>query len=68
MNASIDPRMSSWLDQSPDADSAETQEWRDAFLAVLEHAGPERAKHLLDELVRSAHTASLGWHPDLNSP
>ena len=68
MNASIDPRISSWLNQTPDADSAETKEWQEAFLAVLEQAGPERAKFLLDELVRTAHTARLGWHPDLNSP
>ena len=68
MNASIDPRMSSWLNPSPDADSAETREWQEAFLAVLEQAGPARAKYLLDELVRTAHTVRLGWHPDLNSP
>jgi pyruvate dehydrogenase E1 component len=35
---------------------------------VLEQAGPERAKFLLDALVRAAHTVKLGWHPDLNSP
>jgi pyruvate dehydrogenase E1 component len=68
MNASIDPRLSSWLNPSPDADSAETREWQEAFLAVLEQAGPERAKYLLDELVRTSHTVRLGWHPDLNSP
>ena len=68
MNASIDPRLSSWLNPSPDADSAETREWQEAFLAVLEQAGPARAKYLLDELVRTAHTVRLGWHPDLNSP
>jgi pyruvate dehydrogenase E1 component len=68
MNASIDPRLSFWLNPSPDADSAETREWQEAFLAVLEQAGPARAKYLLDELVRTAHTVRLGWHPDLNSP
>jgi pyruvate dehydrogenase E1 component len=68
MNASIDPRLSSRLNPSPDADSAETREWQEAFLAVLEQAGPERARYLLDELVRTAHTVRLGWHPDLNSP
>ena len=68
MNASIDPRLSSWLNPSPDADSTETREWQEAFLAVLEQAGPARAKYLLDELVRTAHTVRLGWHPDLNSP
>jgi pyruvate dehydrogenase E1 component len=68
MNASIDPRLSSWLNPSPDADSTETREWQEAFLAVLAQAGPARAKYLLDELVRTAHTVRLGWHPDLNSP
>ncbi len=68
MNASIDPRISSWLDRLPDTDATETKEWQEAFRAVLEQAGPERAKFLLDELVRTAHTSKLGWHPDLNSP
>ncbi|MBP8035454.1 MAG: hypothetical protein KAY62_03270, partial [Burkholderiaceae bacterium] len=68
MNASIDPRISSWLDRLPDTDAAETKEWQEAFRAVLEQAGPERAKFILDELVRTAHTSKLGWHPDLNSP
>jgi pyruvate dehydrogenase E1 component len=51
-----------------DADPAETQEWRDAFVALLEHQGPERACFLLDELVRLSRQHQVGWQPDLCTP
>lgn len=68
MNAAIDPRPSSWLQAATDTDSQETQEWKQALLAVLESEGPERAKFLLDELVRTANTAQVGWRPELSTP
>ena len=68
MNASIDPRLSSWLVTSPDSDSEETAEWRQAFMAVLANEGPERARFLLDELVRTARTSKIGWQPELSTP
>lgn len=68
MNAAIDPRPSSWLQAATDTDRQETQEWKLALLAVLESAGPERAKFLLDELVRTANTAQVGWRPELSTP
>ncbi|MDP9141799.1 MAG: pyruvate dehydrogenase (acetyl-transferring), homodimeric type [Pseudomonadota bacterium] len=38
----------------PDTDPEETREWLDALQAVLEHAGPERAHHLLETLTEKA--------------
>jgi pyruvate dehydrogenase E1 component len=68
MNAAIDPRPASWLHTITDSDSQETQEWKQSLLAVLEAAGPERAKFLLDELVRTANSAQVGWRPELSTP
>ncbi len=68
MNAAIDPRPASWLHTITDSDSQETQEWKQSLLAVLEAAGPERAKFLLDELVRTANAAQVGWRPELSTP
>ena len=53
---------------APDADPEETAEWRDAFLALVATQGPERARHLLQELVRLARSQRIGWQPDLNTP
>lgn len=68
MNAAIDPRPASWLNAINDTDTQETQEWKQSLLAVLETAGPERAKYLLDELVRTANSAQVGWRPELSTP
>jgi pyruvate dehydrogenase E1 component len=68
MNAAIDPRPASWLHTVTDSDTQETQEWKQSLLAVLEAAGPERAKFLLDELVRTANSAQVGWRPELSTP
>jgi pyruvate dehydrogenase E1 component len=54
--------------KSADADAQETAEWRDAFLALLENQGPERARFMLDELVRLAHASKIGWQPELCTP
>ncbi len=51
-----------------DADPAETAEWRDAFLAVVAAHGPARARFLLDEMARLAHTPAIGWQPELVTP
>ena len=68
MNASIDPRLSSWFVTSNDSDTEETAEWRQAFMAVMANEGPERARFLLDELVRTARTSKIGWQPELSTP
>jgi pyruvate dehydrogenase E1 component len=51
-----------------DTDPQETAEWRDAFTALVAAHGPERARFVLDELARQAHTQRLGWQPELATP
>ncbi|MGE0498732.1 MAG: alpha-ketoglutarate dehydrogenase [Ramlibacter sp.] len=51
-----------------DQDPAETAEWRDAFLALVAAQGPERARFMLDAMVQMAHTAQVGWQPELVTP
>ncbi len=54
--------------ESADSDPAETAEWRDAFLALVATEGPERARFVLDELVRLARTSQVDWTPELVTP
>jgi pyruvate dehydrogenase E1 component len=56
------------LSLTQDADAQETNEWRDAFTALVQTQGPERARFILDELVRAAHIAQVQWRPQLASP
>ena len=51
-----------------DADPTETAEWMQAFQSVVANHGPERARFVLDQLVRLAHTAQVGWSPELATP
>ena len=51
-----------------DADPEETAEWRDAFLALVATQGPERARHMLQELARLARSQRVGWQPGWNTP
>ncbi len=51
-----------------DVDPAETQEWRDAFDALVARHGPARARFMLDELARRARSQRIGWTPELNTP
>ena len=55
-------------EQAIDTDPTETQEWRDAFLSLAAQSGPERARHMLDELARLARSQRVGWTPELNTP
>jgi pyruvate dehydrogenase E1 component len=51
-----------------DIDPLETQEWRDALLAVLHTCGAERARFLLNELAHLAGAQRVGWQPPLATP
>ncbi|CAM5182105.1 Pyruvate dehydrogenase E1 component OS=Castellaniella defragrans OX=75697 GN=HNR28_002375 PE=4 SV=1 [Castellaniella defragrans] len=51
-----------------DPDPQETQEWRDALHSLLAVAGHDRARFILDELVRVAKQERVAWHPDASSP
>ena len=53
---------------SHDPDPAETAEWRDAFLALAQSQGPQRAKQMLTELARLARQQRIGWQPELATP
>ncbi|MDD0813581.1 alpha-ketoglutarate dehydrogenase [Curvibacter sp. HBC28] len=50
-----------------DLDPVETAEWREAFDSLVQSQGPERARFVLDELVRLARQYATGWQPDLNT-
>jgi pyruvate dehydrogenase E1 component len=51
-----------------DADPGETAEWREAFLALVQAAGPQRALFILDELAILARSPRIGWSPELVTP
>ena len=51
-----------------DQDPQETQEWRDALQSVLDIAGPQRAKYLLEQLNVLAQSRQLGWRPSSVTP
>jgi pyruvate dehydrogenase E1 component len=55
-------------DTDLDPDPHETAEWRDAFLALLQSQGPQRARQMLDELARLAGTQRVRWQPERNTP
>jgi pyruvate dehydrogenase E1 component len=72
MNAPISAdQMRALLLDSPmshDPDPAETAEWRDAFLALAQAHGPQRARQMLVELARVARQQRIGWQPELATP
>src|SRR5690554_3482260 len=51
-----------------DSDSQETREWVDALQAVVQAAGPERARYLLTQLNSAARHMDLGWKPERTTP
>jgi len=51
-----------------DSDPQESAEWRDAFRAVLQAAGPARARELMDMLSSMARDPSVAWQPVRGTP
>ncbi len=51
-----------------DPDPAETAEWGDAFASMVAVHGPQRARFMLDTLVRLARAAHVDWSPELVTP
>jgi len=51
-----------------DPDPDETQEWRDAFIALFSVHGGARAHQILDELARLARIHRVGWKPEMATP
>ena len=66
MNA---PDMKKYLNpEIIDSDPAETAEWNEAFMDLLASGDGERAKFILDNLVRLANKSQINWVPDLVTP
>ena len=64
-----DPDLTRYLRaDSGDTDPCETQEWRDAFVALVAAEGPERARFILDQLAVLARSPVIGWSPELVTP
>ncbi len=53
---------------SLDSDPLETQEWRDALASVLQAAGPQRVRELMNMLADTARNPSIGWQPTWGTP
>src|ERR671938_1091530 len=57
-----------WRVNPPDADPVETREWLDAFDALVEAEGRERATFLLRKLLDHARARRVPLPPVLNTP
>ncbi len=69
MNAATSAHLLAALcDSATDPDPQETQEWRDAFTALVATQGPERARQILDGLVALSREQRVGWQPELTTP
>lgn len=51
-----------------DIDPAETAEWREAFMALVQAHGPARARFILDQLAVMARGPLVEWSPELVTP
>ena len=69
MNRHYSPAMNPIPDlQAFDPDPIETAEWRDAFAALVQAHGPQRARQVLDGLAQLARAQRIGWTPELATP
>ncbi|HET7792361.1 MAG TPA: alpha-ketoglutarate dehydrogenase [Rhizobacter sp.] len=51
-----------------DSDPQESAEWRDALASVLQAAGPQRVRELMDMLATTARHPAIGWQPAWGTP
>jgi pyruvate dehydrogenase E1 component len=51
-----------------DSDPQESAEWRAAFASLIDAAGPQRARELMDMLAAMAREPSIGWQPVRGTP
>jgi pyruvate dehydrogenase E1 component len=56
------------MSPTPDLDPQETREWLEALEAVVAHDGPERARELLDRVMREARVMGAQPFPDASTP
>ena len=54
--------------ETPDADPAETAEWREALDALTAAHGPARARFILDALLAHARRRGVNWLPSMVTP
>ena len=57
-----------FINQLPDVDPVETQEWQESLDEVIEHVGPTRARYLLAKLPERAQRAGLGVPGHVTTP
>ena len=51
-----------------DNDQHELAEWCEALQSLVAHAGPERARQILDAVAQIARDPAIGWQPVLGTP
>jgi pyruvate dehydrogenase E1 component len=51
-----------------DSDPAETADWTDSLRSLLDSAGPERVRFILDRLAEIGREPTVGWHPTRGTP
>ena len=54
--------------QPADSDPQESAEWRDALASVLQSAGPQRVREIMDLLSTIARDPAVGWQPVRGTP
>ena len=64
----LDPSTHAEPREGADTDPQETQEWHDAFKALVAAQGAERARHILYSLVVLSREQRVGWQPELTTP
>ncbi len=57
-----------YVNQIPDNDPTETQEWLDSLDAVVSEFGPDRARFLVAKLLERAHETSVGVPGSIRTP
>ncbi|WP_223569775.1 alpha-ketoglutarate dehydrogenase [Pseudomonas sp. BF-R-26] len=68
MTHSNSPALAALTLEQNQADAQEMVEWREALLSLIENAGPERAREILDMLTTIARDPAIGWHPVHGTP
>jgi pyruvate dehydrogenase E1 component len=51
-----------------DSDPAETADWTDALRSLLDSAGPERVRFILERLAQIGREPTIGWRPAGGTP
>ena len=51
-----------------DSDPQESAEWRDALASLLQSAGPQRVREIMDMLAATARAPEVGWQPAPGTP